>query len=208
MPLFGSSHTHDNNVTKPHHATELEGTGYGAGGTGTHATHPTGTGLGGATHVGGPGHTGTAGMGEPGLGNLDDRHHGRSGNHAGVHNDGMMADHQHGTGVGGTGVGGGAIPPAGSIGHESGGGGKMTGKIEHAAGTMLGSESLKAKGLQKEKEAQGLKVQSREIAEAERLEHEAGVRRERAVAHGAHPDHQHVGGVGSGPNSGGPHAYT
>lgn len=45
------------------------------------------------------------------------------------------------------------------------------------------------------REARGLKVQSQELAEAERLEQEAGMRRERAVAHGAHPDNRHVGGI-------------
>ena len=33
-----------------------------------------------------------------------------------------------------------------------------------------------------------------ELAEAERLEREAMLRRERAVAHGAHPDNRHLGG--------------
>ncbi len=47
------------------------------------------------------------------------------------------------------------------------------------------------------REARGLKVQSQELAEAERLEHEAGLRRERAVVHGAHPDNRHVGGMGN-----------
>ncbi|KAJ7109612.1 hypothetical protein C8R43DRAFT_1042936 [Mycena crocata] len=216
MPLFGSSHNNDNKLAKPHHTTELEGTGYGAGATGTgvgrtHETYPTGTGIGGTheTYAGAPGHTGTVGMGEPGMGNPTHvgGHHVPAGTHGGMHNDGMMAD-QYGTGVGGPGAGGAAIPPAGAIANEPRSGGKMTGKIEHAVGSLVGSQSLKAKGIQKEREAQGLKVQSRELAEAERLEHEAGIRRERAVAHGAHPDNRHVGGMPGSDGTGGPGAYS
>ncbi|KAK7462754.1 hypothetical protein VKT23_007339 [Stygiomarasmius scandens] len=74
-------------------------------------------------------------------------------------------------------------------------GGSMTGKVEKTIGTMVGSRSLKEKGMMKEQEAQSLKMQSAELAEAERLEREALMRRERAVAHGAHPDMKHLGGV-------------
>ncbi|CAK5262080.1 unnamed protein product [Mycena citricolor] len=74
--------------------------------------------------------------------------------------------------------------------------GATTGKIEKALGSLVGSESLKAKGLQKEQEAHAYKVQSAELSEAERLEAEALARRDRAVALGAHPDHRHLGGVG------------
>jgi hypothetical protein len=80
------------------------------------------------------------------------------------------------------------LPPASALsgpGHPTrNGGGATTGKIEHAIGSLIGSASLKAKGLQKEQEAASMKVQSQEIAEAERLEREAMMRRERAVAHG------------------------
>ncbi|KAL0579005.1 hypothetical protein V5O48_003000 [Marasmius crinis-equi] len=72
-------------------------------------------------------------------------------------------------------------------------GGSLTGKMERKVGDVIGSKSLKAKGMQKEQEAQALKVQSSELAEAERLEREAAMRRERAVAHGAHPDNKHLG---------------
>jgi len=54
---------------------------------------------------------------------------------------------------------------------------------------------VKAKVMQKEMEAKALKSQSNELAEAERLEQEALARRERAVAHGAHPDNRHLGGI-------------
>ncbi|KAJ7761207.1 hypothetical protein DFH07DRAFT_815740 [Mycena maculata] len=159
-------------------------------------------------------------MGEPGMGNQatvgGGRHHQAGGvpqagmgnpavGNPGMRNDEMMANPQYTTGVG-AGAGGPAIPPANTINtqpqHHSGGGGATTGKIEHAIGSLVGSNTLKAKGLQKEQEAQGLKVQSTELSEAERLEREAGLRRERAVAHGAHPDNRHVGATaGSGPGT-------
>jgi len=131
----------------------------------------------------------------------------------GMRTDGMMDD-QYGAGTGagvgvghhgtGAGVGHPGIPPAETLsGNQShSGGGAMTGKIEHAVGSIVGSKSLKAKGIQKEQEARGLKIQSQELAEAERLEHEAGLRRERAVAHGAHPDNRHVGGLGGAAGTG------
>ncbi|KAI0759762.1 hypothetical protein BC629DRAFT_1547731 [Irpex lacteus] len=52
-----------------------------------------------------------------------------------------------------------------------------TGKIERVIGTVLHNPKLKAKGIEKEREAQALQAQK----------HEAGLRRERAVQHGAHP---------------------
>lgn len=60
----------------------------------------------------------------------------------------------------------------------------MAGKVEHAVGSLVGSQALKAKGMQKEQEASAYKAQSAEIAEAERLEKETMLRRERAVQHG------------------------
>ena len=60
----------------------------------------------------------------------------------------------------------------------------MTGKVEHAVGSLVGSQALTTTGMQKEQEAQAFKAQSAEIAEAERLEKEALLRRERAVQHG------------------------
>ncbi|KAJ7108737.1 hypothetical protein C8R44DRAFT_986674 [Mycena epipterygia] len=211
MPLFGSSNTDGNKLEKHHPAaTQLESTGYGAG-TGPGRTHQMN-----ATNDPMAAGTGTVGMGEPGMGNpgmnsatVGGRHHVPAGPHAGMgaqagmHNDPMMANQQYG--AGGAGVGGPAIPPTGNVSNHQtsggGGGGAMTGKIEHAVGSLVGSKTLKAKGIQKEQEARGLKVQSQELAEAERLEQEAGMRRERAVAHGAHPDNRHVGGI---PPAGGP----
>ncbi|KAJ3487803.1 hypothetical protein NLI96_g3296 [Meripilus lineatus] len=82
---------------------------------------------------------------------------------------------------------------------HSGGGTRMAGKVEHAVGSLVGSQALKAKGIQKEQEASAFKAQSAEIAEAERLEKEAMLRRERAVQHGAHPRNKALGG-GQEPN--------
>ncbi|KAH8113901.1 hypothetical protein DFH11DRAFT_282139 [Phellopilus nigrolimitatus] len=78
----------------------------------------------------------------------------------------------------------------------SGGGGtqRFAGKVEHAVGSAIGSQNLKAKGLAKEQESTALKAQAAELSEAERLESSALARRERAVAHGAHPQYRHLGG--------------
>ncbi|KAF8893176.1 hypothetical protein CPB84DRAFT_1848652 [Gymnopilus junonius] len=89
------------------------------------------------------------------------------------------------------------IPTSNVIGHgnhtSGGGGSKLTGKIESALGELIGSNALKNKGLKKQQEANASKVQSTELAEAERLEREALMRRERAVAHGAHPANSQLG---------------
>jgi hypothetical protein len=78
---------------------------------------------------------------------------------------------------------------------------EMKGKLQSAAGTLLMSNALKAKGEQKQREAYALNMQSAELAEAERLEEEARTRRERAVQHGAHPNHGHLGGIVPGSNN-------
>jgi len=70
----------------------------------------------------------------------------------------------------------------------------MIGKVEATVGTLTGSQSLHEKGLARQQEAAALKAQAAELSEAERLEKDALARRERAVAHGAHPDHRHLGG--------------
>ncbi|KAJ7196515.1 hypothetical protein GGX14DRAFT_672774 [Mycena pura] len=147
-----------------------------------------------------PGAGAGAGMGTGGIPNVGHGHQ------TGAHTGGGA-----GTGIGagaGAGMGTGGIPPTNAVnvghGHHTGGG-ALTGKIEHAIGTIVGSQSLKAKGLQKEQEARALKVQSSELAEAERLEQIAATRRERAVAHGAHPDNRHVGGLGHGDRAPGPY---
>ncbi|KAJ7058225.1 hypothetical protein C8F01DRAFT_1256101 [Mycena amicta] len=219
MPLFTSNNPNPNKLEKRTGATELSSTDYAAGG-------PTS-----GTMAGGPGarttndpylanETGTVGMGEPGMGQPGMG--GQSG--MGMGQPGMAGGgrhHAHGTDMmgdpayAGTGTGAAGIPPSHAInsGTHTGtgtgtgtgsGGGATTGKIEHAIGSIVGSKSLKAKGIQKEQEARALKVQSSELAEAERLERESGMRRERAVAHGAHPDNRHVGGGGM---TGGPGAY-
>ena len=94
-----------------------------------------------------------------------------------------------GSGLGATGPNP-AIPPVSHINTHSNAnrsgstGGRVAGKAERAVGTLVGSQALKEKGFQKEQEAGAFKMQSAEIAEAERLEKEALMRRERAVAHG------------------------
>ncbi|KAJ7660853.1 hypothetical protein DFH06DRAFT_1129897 [Mycena polygramma] len=174
MPLFGSS----SNDNKHHgHANDLGATGTGVGR--TNETYPpssemTGPGMG-QSGVG-QGGMGQGGMADPGAGHHNAEHH-----TGGMRDDGMMDGAGNGAGMGSLGAG------------NNAGTGTGTG-----AGTGVGHANLQAKGLEKEQEAKGLKIQSHEMAEAERLEHEAGIRRERAVAHGAHPDNRHVGGMGPG----------
>ncbi|KAJ7729468.1 hypothetical protein B0H16DRAFT_1697193 [Mycena metata] len=202
MPLFGSSHKNDNKLEKHNRAAEAHGHGYataqsaniddtlnqvGGVGVGPGAGGASGPGVAGVGSGHGHGHH-NAGMQQPGM-------------QPGM-NDPMMQQQQPGMGAGmGGGMGAGnaaGIPPSGTLAgnQQHGGGGAMTGKIEQKVGALVGSNALKAKGMQKEQEAHAIKVQSQELAEAERLEREAGLRRERAVAHGAHPDNRHVGGMG------------
>jgi len=58
------------------------------------------------------------------------------------------------------------------------------GKVESTMGTALGSQSLRQKGEEKQREADIVKAQSAEIGEAERLERAARQHRERAVQGG------------------------
>ncbi|TRM62231.1 hypothetical protein BD626DRAFT_498550 [Schizophyllum amplum] len=62
----------------------------------------------------------------------------------------------------------------------SGAGHETMGKMEQALGTLVSSNTLKARGLQKEQEGHTMK----ELGEADRMEEEANVRRERALANG------------------------
>jgi len=111
------------------------------------------------------------------------------------------------------------VPPTGALNDSQqtrgGTGQRLTGKVESAIGSMVGSNALKAKGLQKEQEANAMKIQGAELAEAERLEREAMLRRERAVSHGAHPDNKALGAGIMGPggaagagNMRGPNPYN
>lgn len=101
-------------------------------------------------------------------------------------------ERDHNTAYGGTsGVVGGpaGIPPTSEVSHgpssgSGGGGQRLAGKVESAIGSLVGSAALKEKGALKEQEANTIKRQGQELAEAERLEAEALMRRERAVAHG------------------------
>jgi len=84
---------------------------------------------------------------------------------------------------------------------------KFGGKIQTAIGTMVGSESLRAKGMEKERfvffasldlartqqyithtnrEARTLNMQSSELAQAESLEREAQMHRDRAMGGGGY----------------------
>ncbi|KAJ7589253.1 hypothetical protein C8J56DRAFT_1164113 [Mycena floridula] len=194
MPIFGSTSNKTDQVvpnSTHHHGTAIPPQDYstmpvgantmGAGGNRlTHNHQPEVMGQhpqGGMMNEGGYSAAGTNMAPTTGMGH----HAGGMGHHAGGmgHHDGAMG-----------------IPPApiANTGNQSHGSGhSLAGKVEHVAGTLLGSSSLKAKGIQKEQEAKAAKVQSSELAEAERLEAEALMRRERAVAHGAHPDNRHLG---------------
>ncbi|KIP12092.1 hypothetical protein PHLGIDRAFT_124280 [Phlebiopsis gigantea 11061_1 CR5-6] len=88
-------------------------------------------------------------------------------------------------------------------GQSSGGASATAGKVERIIGTMVCSSSLKAKGLQKEQQAAAHQVQNAEISEAERLEQEASLRRQRAVDHGAHPANRALGGAAQAQEFGG-----
>ncbi len=50
------------------------------------------------------------------------------------------------------------------------GGQRLEGKLQSAVGTMIGSQTLKAKGQAKEREAVALKAQAAELNEAEHYE--------------------------------------
>ena len=73
-----------------------------------------------------------------------------------------------------------------SSGQSKGTASSMTGKVERVVGSMVCSQSLKNKGIEKERASQAKQNQRMELAEAERLEQEALARRERAVAHGTY----------------------
>jgi len=160
-----------------------DATGTGTGVHGHHGHTGPGTATGGAAGgVAGHelGHTGAGAA----LGAAAGHHH------ANTHPD-NTAYGTHGTGAGTTGTGAGAGTAGNTAGGAGAGAGEkaFVGKLERAAGTALCSSTLKAKGLEKEREAQALKVQAAELGQAEGLESEAAARRERAVNHGAHPQH-------------------
>ncbi|WWC63131.1 uncharacterized protein I303_105731 [Kwoniella dejecticola CBS 10117] len=74
------------------------------------------------------------------------------------------------------------------------------GHREEKLGGILHSTSMQQKGAAHLAEADHLKMQASELSEAQRLEHEAGMRRQRAVGLGADPMHAH-GQTGHGPNT-------
>ncbi|KAG5646379.1 hypothetical protein DXG03_003702 [Asterophora parasitica] len=96
-------------------------------------------------------------------------------------------------GIAGNTTGAGMGPSAGptSRSDQNRGGGRGTsipGKVERAVGDLVGSDSYGAQGA--------------ELAEAERLEREASMYRERAVGHGAHAHNKHGAGYSSGAGGG------
>ncbi|KAF7983234.1 hypothetical protein HWV62_23532 [Athelia sp. TMB] len=215
MPLFKKNHDQRTNDVPPTTMANSGNTSSMAGGPGMapgdpnyNPSDPIYNPPGGAGTGNGQGTNNTSGWG-------NDPHNAIDQQRAGDYDQGWASGGYHGggagAGTGGAGMMGGQqqqnIPPTAALGpggqqapvHS---GHATTGKIEHAVGTMIGSKSLKAKGLQKEQEAQAYKVQGAELGEAERLEREALMRRERAVAHGAHPDHRHLGGVAPGTGGG------
>ncbi|KAF8156003.1 hypothetical protein B0H34DRAFT_517281 [Crassisporium funariophilum] len=211
MPLFGSKHKHDDTTGAGHHTTGT--TGPTTAGTFPNQTHPQ-QGITGHHGQGQTGLTGNQGFG--GRNNFDATQQMHPGNlGAGGPGHFQNDDPYAPGGIGHTQAAGGptGIPPTNVVnsGHNTAGHGsgtRMTGKVESAIGSMVGSNALKAKGLQKEQEANSVKLQGRELAEAERLEREALMRRERAVGHGAHPANSalgagHIGQGGAGGGMGG-----
>ena len=80
-------------------------------------------------------------------------------------------------------------PNAGTMYHRqtggtAGTGTKLAGKVEFAIGSLVGSQSLKAKGLAKEREADAATIQRLQLAEAERLEREAILHRQNVAGQG------------------------
>ncbi|KZS98257.1 hypothetical protein SISNIDRAFT_481019 [Sistotremastrum niveocremeum HHB9708] len=113
------------------------------------------------------------------------------------------------TGTNATNTTGGASGPVKTASGHSAGTQAMIGKVEHAAGVILSSQTLKAKGLAKEEEAAAVKAQNQELANAQQMENSANLARDRAAVHGAHGTaHAHAreninagGNYGAGPTN-------
>ncbi|EJU06570.1 hypothetical protein DACRYDRAFT_103516 [Dacryopinax primogenitus] len=75
---------------------------------------------------------------------------------------------------------------------------RKSGKMDSLMGTLFCSQRLKMEGEMKQEQAHAMAYQAAELNEANRLEEEATARRERAVAHGAHPAHGTLGGADQG----------
>ncbi|KAF8182027.1 hypothetical protein BJ912DRAFT_1061852 [Pholiota molesta] len=202
MPMFGSSKKHDNDTA----VADIMDSNTTGGGR-HHAAHPTNQAAMNDYPAAGMANANTFGQTHPPSG-PGGAHYtntnfqtgpGQHGQHAAFAQDDPYT-------AGGVGSahhpGGRGIPPTtGALDHHGAGaaqsgpgsggaGGRLAGKIETAIGTIVGSDALKAKGLQQEHAAAAVKLQGRELAEAER---EALVRRERAVAHGADPANSALG---------------
>ncbi|WVQ82054.1 hypothetical protein IAT38_004182 [Cryptococcus sp. DSM 104549] len=73
-------------------------------------------------------------------------------------------------------------------------------KMESTMGSLLCSSSLKQKSATHHAQADHMRMQASELTQAEKLEHEAGLRRQRAVGLGADPMHA-TGTTGHGPSA-------
>ncbi|WVQ99847.1 hypothetical protein IAU59_006990 [Kwoniella sp. CBS 9459] len=93
------------------------------------------------------------------------------------------------------GTGGSAATPSVKEAHKL----ERKGKMESTVGSLLCNSSLKHKSEAHLAQADHMRMQASELSEAERLEHEAGMRRQRAVGLGADPVHAQ-GVTGHGPH--------
>ncbi|GJE94801.1 hypothetical protein PsYK624_109750 [Phanerochaete sordida] len=202
MPHFGHNNANATSAT----------TGAGAAYDGRSATNervgPLGTGAGPAMDPAQPaagagyGNSASAGRGAYQQGGMTNMPHERYNNQAGVA--GAGGDPYANT------VGNNDVAPIShlSSGQHTGKASSTTGKIERIAGTVFCNQTLKVKGMQKEQAAQAHAAQRVELTEAERLEQEASIRRQRAVEHGAHPANRAVGGAAQAQEFGGNFGQT
>ncbi|KIK68728.1 hypothetical protein GYMLUDRAFT_36219 [Collybiopsis luxurians FD-317 M1] len=198
MPLFGGHKHNDKKHNTLHKDDQLQGAGTGM-------TNSSMGGVATADSALPPAHAGGGRAAQQDMYNQSERYNNQPmakdyGAGTGMTNDQTMPGGGMGMSDDGYKMTPGNIPPSSHLNTQAAGGTghSTTGKVEKAIGSVVGSNALKAKGMQKEMEANALKTQSAELAEAERLEREALLRRERAIAHGAHPENRHLGGPGSG----------
>jgi len=70
----------------------------------------------------------------------------------------------------------------------------LKGRFQEGVGNMTGSDNMQARGAANQRQGTAEHWQSGELNEASRLENDAQLRRDRAVAQGAHPVHQNLRG--------------
>ncbi|TFY60566.1 hypothetical protein EVJ58_g5059 [Rhodofomes roseus] len=83
-----------------------------------------------------------------------------------------------------------APPGYTGTGHHNGG---PVDRAEQHVENIVGAKAVRNQAGDKESEVNAIKAQSAELTEAERLEREAKMHRDRAVAGGAHPANQRLG---------------